>query len=476
MPENNKTEEFLQKLAPCIERSDLDACVEEAARVAEELGMGASDLLDLSSRAGKQESYTIAYVLSLAAAKGLEGNAKSAAYSIVALAAGLIGMTEKAEEQYRQAIDADPKDAAAHYNYAILLQELKRNEEAEEQYRPAIDADPKHANAHGAYGLLLIELDRRKDAWKEIEMASDIFENTGYFTWSHLAIAWYYEKYSKKNFDSKKFYDSGEDADKAGDEYLKAAENAEGSLKDNLTSLGFEFKAKSFVRKIPVPSWYKKLLYKVGKSPDIPELIDNLRNAAVWYRKAASCSVDEKKEVCNACYTAITVFSESLNAMSSFINGEKADVNRDDWLNKLDFARKIYEAKNKGTGVNFVDTLKQLTECVNELAEHQVIGLKPQEQRLGKCYNNLIKVSENLDGALKLLTEHAVEAIGDYAKKQGMGFIGEEKPKRSLWDSWLTKAFLAILTVVAAIITMLQFLHIDFKALDFIKSLIWGIP
>ena len=32
MPENNKSEEFLQKLAPCIERSDLDACVKEAAR------------------------------------------------------------------------------------------------------------------------------------------------------------------------------------------------------------------------------------------------------------------------------------------------------------------------------------------------------------------------------------------------------------------------------------------------------------
>jgi len=36
MSENNKTQEFLQKLAPCIERSDLDACVEEAAL---ELGM-----------------------------------------------------------------------------------------------------------------------------------------------------------------------------------------------------------------------------------------------------------------------------------------------------------------------------------------------------------------------------------------------------------------------------------------------------
>ncbi len=32
MPENNKTEEFLKKLAPCIERGDLEACVEEAAQ------------------------------------------------------------------------------------------------------------------------------------------------------------------------------------------------------------------------------------------------------------------------------------------------------------------------------------------------------------------------------------------------------------------------------------------------------------
>ena len=38
---SDKTEEFLQKLAPCIERGDLDACVEEAARVAREMGVGA---------------------------------------------------------------------------------------------------------------------------------------------------------------------------------------------------------------------------------------------------------------------------------------------------------------------------------------------------------------------------------------------------------------------------------------------------
>ncbi len=32
MSDKNKTEEFLQKLAPCIERGELESCVEEAAR------------------------------------------------------------------------------------------------------------------------------------------------------------------------------------------------------------------------------------------------------------------------------------------------------------------------------------------------------------------------------------------------------------------------------------------------------------
>ena len=50
MPENNKTQEFLKKLAPCIERGDLDACVEEAARVAKEMGVGAEELMELFSR------------------------------------------------------------------------------------------------------------------------------------------------------------------------------------------------------------------------------------------------------------------------------------------------------------------------------------------------------------------------------------------------------------------------------------------
>jgi hypothetical protein len=53
MPDNNKTEEFLKKLAPCIERGDPDACVEEAARMAREMGVGAQELLTLSEAKGK---------------------------------------------------------------------------------------------------------------------------------------------------------------------------------------------------------------------------------------------------------------------------------------------------------------------------------------------------------------------------------------------------------------------------------------
>jgi hypothetical protein len=34
MPDNNKTEEILQKLAPCIEHGELEKCVEEAVHVA----------------------------------------------------------------------------------------------------------------------------------------------------------------------------------------------------------------------------------------------------------------------------------------------------------------------------------------------------------------------------------------------------------------------------------------------------------
>ncbi|GFO96471.1 hypothetical protein ig2599ANME_0660 [groundwater metagenome] len=174
MPNNSKIEQFLQKLAPCIERGELEACVEEAARVAREMGVGAGELLELSTDERRNEKYSFAYVIALAAAQELEGGAKAQAYSYAGLASQYAGNIQKAEEYYRKAIEADPKYAERHSNYASLLEELNRNKEAEEQYQKAIEANPKDAEAHNNYANLLREKAMFLEAEKEVRIALQI--------------------------------------------------------------------------------------------------------------------------------------------------------------------------------------------------------------------------------------------------------------------------------------------------------------
>ncbi len=109
MSENNKTVEFVQKLAPCIERSDLDACVEEAARVAGEMGIGAEELLVLSAQAGMTGVHALVYVLALATVHGLEEEDKAVAYSNAGFAAQNLIKNVNAEKYYNKAIEANPK-------------------------------------------------------------------------------------------------------------------------------------------------------------------------------------------------------------------------------------------------------------------------------------------------------------------------------------------------------------------------------
>jgi tetratricopeptide (TPR) repeat protein len=170
MTENNKTEEFFQKLAPCIERGELEACVEEAARVAREMGIGA-ELLELSEEERRNDKYGFSYVIALAATQGLEGEGKAIAYYIAGLAAQYLRKVEKAEEQYKLAIVANPNLVEAHSNYAILLKELNRKTEAEEHYKLAINANPNYAEAHYNYANLLKELNRKTEAEEQYKLA-----------------------------------------------------------------------------------------------------------------------------------------------------------------------------------------------------------------------------------------------------------------------------------------------------------------
>ncbi|MDD5474468.1 MAG: tetratricopeptide repeat protein [Candidatus Methanoperedens sp.] len=543
MPENNKTKEFLQKLAPCIERGELEACVEEAARVAREIGIGAVKLSFLSWQMGECEKHNFAYTLALAAAPNLKWKEKAKAYSNAGLAAQYLGKLKKAEECFKQSIESYPKYAEANYNYAILLKTLERNEEAEKHYLLAIEANPKfaeaHSNyaillktlkrneeaekhyllaieanpklagahlnyanllsefkrseeaekhylltieanpklaeAHGAYALLLFELDIREKVWDEIERASNLFKESGRITESYLAWAWFHELYSEKYFNMRQFPESGEEARKAGNEYLKAAETADGALKYNFSQQGNILKAKSFVRKVPKKYWYTKILYRSGGKRDIPGIINNLKQAASFYEKAAMCPTKERQDVCSACHTSISVFSDTLSVMEAFINKRSAEINKREWINKLDSARLIYEEKKMKNGVALVDTLKQLIKCIDEMAVHREGGLGIQKEKCGKCYNRLTEVSVNLDGALNVLAEHSIEAIREYAKKQGMSFVNGEPEKSS---NWLIKAiFGAVGAIILGIIANRLFSwDLDLKLINFVKSITLGTP
>lgn len=171
MLNNDKIQEFLLKLAPCIERGDLDACLEEAARLAREMGLEAREMRELSTYTGMNGKHNFAYVLALVAAQDLEGGAKSIAYSNAGLSAQYLKKYEKAEKLYKQAFEADSNYAMAHYNYANLLYEQKKNDEAEEHYKQAIKADPKNANAHNNYANLLHEQKRNDLAEKHYKLA-----------------------------------------------------------------------------------------------------------------------------------------------------------------------------------------------------------------------------------------------------------------------------------------------------------------
>jgi tetratricopeptide (TPR) repeat protein len=174
MVENNKTKEFLQKLAPCIERGELEKCVDKAARVAGEMGIGAEELLKISTEKGMNEKHDFAYVLALAGANGLKGEEKAPAYFNAGLAAHSTGKMEEAEKHYKKAIEINPKFEDSHYNYAILLNELNRKTEAEEQYKKAIELNPKYAGAYNNYAFLLKELNRKTEAEEQYKKAIEI--------------------------------------------------------------------------------------------------------------------------------------------------------------------------------------------------------------------------------------------------------------------------------------------------------------
>jgi tetratricopeptide (TPR) repeat protein len=88
-----------------------------------------------------------------------------------------LGLFEKAEDAYRNALRLNPNNAVAHNNLGALLQALKRLEEAEREYRETIRINPKYTEAHNNLGNLLKDLEKEEEAEREYREAIRINPN-----------------------------------------------------------------------------------------------------------------------------------------------------------------------------------------------------------------------------------------------------------------------------------------------------------
>ncbi len=169
---SKKTEEFLEKLAPCIEKGNLEACVDKVSKLAEEMGIDGEELLDLFGKSDNECRPNYAYVLALVAAPFLKDEKQQArAYAFAGIAAQSLRNYGQSEIQYKISIEKNPDNARVYNNYANILAELGRKDEAEKQYLLAIEKNPNLAIVHYNYANLLKELGRLDEAEKQYRLA-----------------------------------------------------------------------------------------------------------------------------------------------------------------------------------------------------------------------------------------------------------------------------------------------------------------
>jgi tetratricopeptide (TPR) repeat protein len=84
---------------------------------------------------------------------------------------GDLGLLDKAEEHFREAVRLDPGWAEVYYNWGLLLYRKRRMPEAAAEFRKAIEANPNYVDAHIELGQLLDDTDRIYEAQKHFRRA-----------------------------------------------------------------------------------------------------------------------------------------------------------------------------------------------------------------------------------------------------------------------------------------------------------------
>lgn len=121
--------------------------------------------------------------------KTIEGR-EQARDAYISLGVGYLerGMTERAKQPLRQALEIDPNSADAHATLALTFQREMEYELADQHYRKALSSRGSDARLLNNYGSFLFELERYPEALESFQKAaqdtmygerSRVFENLG---------------------------------------------------------------------------------------------------------------------------------------------------------------------------------------------------------------------------------------------------------------------------------------------------------
>ena len=93
------------------------------------------------------------------------------------------GQFDAALRLHQQVLQWQPKNAAAHNNYANVLCRLNRHAEAIPSYDRAIALSPHDAQAYYHRGLALMKLEQHEAAVESFDKALTLKPDVGFFGW-----------------------------------------------------------------------------------------------------------------------------------------------------------------------------------------------------------------------------------------------------------------------------------------------------
>jgi hypothetical protein len=264
-----------------------------------------------------------------------------------------MGRLEEAENEYKLALAADPKDLATHSSYGIFLHKTNRLEEAEKHYRFVLDTtleykiinhnyiillynmdrlkdgikqckiilknDPKDADIHFLYGLTMSSLSGFSDRKikKEMDLASYLMEKNRNPFDAHNSRAQIYAALANKYYQHANKYPipytyskSWKYAENAGEEFIEASKHAREESKGEYLTKGYIYKGRAKVREV--------VIYSPSDCASFKKIVLGIYEASEFYKKAADASLSENK-FCNACYLSMSVFAEMLQSMKAVI-------------------------------------------------------------------------------------------------------------------------------------------------------------